>query len=339
MTACAPDDVDFVGSQQRDASSVGNAQEGDGGGAELDASLPGLDGGRPVVTPDSQDAAAEQQADAQVSGEDGSPLDPDDHRTKQVPAGTVKLGWAHRDLGAGANYDGGDNAAVCPDPDAMVTKGTVKYENGTWTITGSGEGFIHGWDQGSLVYLEEPIQGDFTFSAKVEKLEMTDGKPLNGAAEALLNVRQDMGYKQPTHSLIAGAAPGKFIMMARFFWDGEHKWWHWPAWPETWPEHRNIPSWTKLEVRGKTIRVFNSYDGTGWQEINDNDAARTWTPFNLKDMPDARYAGLVCSARNDRNYAPLVRLSGKNLDCRDPNSPALTAAARCVFSNVRITTP
>lgn len=270
------------------------------------------------------------------------PDDPDDHRTRQVEAGTVKLGWLHVNLGADANYDkAGDSTApgVCPDPDAMLTKGTVSYEQGVWTVTGSGEGFLHGWDQGSLVYMEHPIEGDFTFVAKVEKLEMTNGKALNGAAEALLNVRQDLGYKAPTHSIIAGASPGKYMLMARFFWEGEKKWWHWPAWPDRWPDHRPIPSWNKIEVRGKTITVSSSSDGVSWQAIQDNDPNRDWYPFKLEAMPDARYVGLVCSARNDRNYAPLTRLPGKSVDCRDPASDVLRAAARCVFSNVSITQP
>ena len=162
----------------------------------------------------------------------------------------MKLGWSQIDIGSEANYENpadAKNANACPDPDAMITKGTVDYKDGAYTLTGSGEGFIHGWDQGNLVYFKTKIQGDFTFTAKVDRFEMTNGKPLNGAAEALLNVREDLNYRQPTQSVIAGAPPSKFIFMARYFWDGDpnNKWWHWPAWPTTWPNPRPLLSWTR----------------------------------------------------------------------------------------------
>ena len=48
-----------------------------------------------------------------------------------------------------------------------------------------------------------------------------------------------------------------------------------------------------------------------------------WYPFQLDKMPAAVYVGLVCSARNDRNYAPMTKLPGKTADCRDPDSDLL----------------
>jgi hypothetical protein len=275
--------------------------------------------------------------------EPGWPLHPDDPRTEQVPAGTVQLGWAQLDIGKAANYDGGDKPGACPDPDEMVTPGTVDFTNGVWTLTGSGEGFIHGWDQGNLVYFKRKIAGDFTFTMKVDAFEMLNGQKLDGAAEALLNVRQDLGSKQPTHSIIASAAPSKAIFMARYSWSGENgKWWHWPAWPAAWPDHRDIATWTRLVARGEAISAESSIDGVNWQPVEHNDANAShpdWYPFRLAALAGERYVGLVCSARNDRNYAPMTQLPGKTVSCRDPQSAHLKGAARCVFSHVTLTQP
>jgi hypothetical protein len=277
----------------------------------------------------------------------GASFDPSDSRTESISAGTVKLGWNQIDIGAEANYENpadAKNANACPDPDAMITKGTVDYENGAYTLTGSGEGFIHGWDQGNLVYFKTKIQGDFTFTAKVDRFEMTNGKPLNGAAEALLNVREDLNYRQPTQSVIAGAPPSKFIFMARYFWDGDpnNKWWHWPAWPTTWPNPRSLLSWTRITRRGNAFAAYSSTDGQSWDVITHNDTDIShpdWYPFQLDKMPPAVFVGLVCSARNDRNYAPMTKLPGKSTDCRDPNSDLLRSSARCVFSHVSLAQP
>jgi hypothetical protein len=84
----------------------------------------------------------------------GTPLDdPKAAGTRSLGEGkVVKAGWNQKDLLTAANWDGA--MAGCPDPDAMVVPGTVAYEDGTWTLTGSGEGFMHGWDQGNLVYFD-----------------------------------------------------------------------------------------------------------------------------------------------------------------------------------------
>lgn len=273
------------------------------------------------------------------------PENADDSRTEPVSGGNVQLGWAALDIGQAANYDGADGPSPdsCPDPDAMLTPGTVHFESGVWTLTGSGEGFIHGWDQGYLVYFKTKISGDFTFTMKVDAFEMVNGKSLDGAAEALLNVRQDLGFKQPTHSIIAGASPNRYLFMARYSWAGEGgKWWHWPAWPDTWPTHREPKSWTRLVARGDAISAETSSDGENWQAVEDNDQNAqhpTWYPFRLPELAQSRYVGLVCSARNDRNYAPLVQSPGKTASCRDPDSPQLRASARCVFSHVTLTQP
>jgi hypothetical protein len=261
-----------------------------------------------------------------------------------VQGGTVQLGWAQLDIGKQANYESGaEDPGTCPDPDEMLTSGTVQFADGVWTLTGSGEGFIHGWDQGNLVYFKRKISGDFTFTIKVDKFEMSNGKPLDGAAQALLNVRDGLGHRQPAHSLIAGAAPGKYIFMTRYSWSGESgKWWYWPAWPVTWPEHRDVLSWTRVVARGDAISAESSSDGKNWQAIehqDQNPSHPDWYPFRLAGLAGERYVGLVCSARNDRNYAPLTRLPGKNVDCRDPASEHLRGAARCVFSNVTLTQP
>ncbi len=273
----------------------------------------------------------------------GWPQNPDDPRIESVPGGTVQLGWAQLDIGKAANYDGSNGPSVCPDPDEMVTPGSVDFVSGVWTLTGSGEGFIHGWDQGNLVYFKTKITGDFTFTMKVDAFEMLSGKQLDGAAEALLNVREDLSPKRPTHSVIAGAAPSKFIFMARYSWEGENgKWWHWPAWPVTWPDHRDLHSWTRLVARGAAIAAETSSDGVSWQPIEHNDSNSQhpdWYPFRLSALSGERYVGLVCSARNDRNYAPLTPLPGKTVSCRDPQSEHLKGAARCVFSHVTLTQP
>ena len=246
-----------------------------------------------------------------------------------------------------ANYENpadAKNANACPDPDAMITKGTVDYKDGAYTITGSGEGFIHGWDQGNLVYFKTKVQGDFTFTAKVDRFEMTNGKPLNGAAEALLNVREDLNYRQPTQSVIAGSPPSKFIFMARYYWDGDpnNKWWHWPAWPTTSADPRPLLSWTRITRRGSAFAAYSSTDGQTWDVIKHNDTDKShpdWYPFQLDKMPAAVYVGLVCSARNNRNYAPMTKLPGKSADCRDPNSELLRSSARCVFVTFRLPSP
>lgn len=297
--------------------------------------------GEPAV-----DAASFPLADRETP-EGGAAFDPDDMRSESVAGGTVKLGWDQLDIGHGANYENAadtQDPSKCPDPDAMMTKGTVDYQDGVFTLTGSGEGFIHGWDQGNLVYLKNKIEGDFTFTARVDKFEMTNGKALNGAAEALLNVREDLNYRQPTRSVIAGAPPSKFIFMARYFWNGDpsNQWWHWPAWPETWPDPRPILSWTRITRRGNAFAAYSSMDGKTWEIVKHHDTNRShpdWYPFQLDTMPAAVYLGLVCSARNDRNYAPMARLPGKSVDCRDPNSELLKSSARCAFSHLSIAQP
>lgn len=269
-------------------------------------------------------------ADAEPSRPD--PNEPGESGTESVPAGTVRAGWAQLDIGK----EGDRAGSGCPDPDPMVTKGTVAYDKGLWTLTGSGEGFIHGWDQGNLVYYKTKLKGDFVFTAKVETFEMVEaGKKLNGAAEALINVRQDLNFKQPTHSVITGIMPGSNIFMARYFWDGEKKWWHWPAWPNTWPVKKPWPSWIRLQRKGKAFTAFHSLDGTTWTVVEERDTARTWYPFTLDKMPDDVYLGLVCSARNDRNLAGQKTAAG----CWDPNGAYLRQSARCQFSHVSLAKP
>jgi hypothetical protein len=305
--------------------------------------MPGFDALQESSVPSTSDAAS----DADAAGSSGTPFNPVDWRTESVSAGTVKIGWDQIDIGREANYENPADAkspGACPDPDAMITKGTVDYQDGVYTLTGSGEGFIHGWDQGNLVYFKTKIHGDFTFTAKVDRFEMTNGKPLNGAAEALLNVREDLNYRQPTQSVIAGAPPSKFIFMARYYWDGDpsNKWWHWPAWPETWPDPRPILSWTRITRRGNDFAAYSSLDGNSWDLIKHNDTNPShpaWYPFQLATMPADVYIGLVCSARNDRNYAPMTKLPGKTADCRDPSSDLLLSSARCVFSHLSVTQP
>jgi hypothetical protein len=266
--------------------------------------------------------------------------------TNEVGSAAVNADWVQLDIGRAANRDSATQA--CPDPDEMVTKGTADYKDGVWTLTGSGEGFMHGWDQGNLVYMKAPVRGDFTFSAQVKELAATDGKALNGAAEAILNVRDDLLFKQPAHSIIAGRMPGHAIFMARFEWKQESamngvgtrrvedKWWYWPAWPDTWPRNPSLP-WIRVQRRAGAVSAFNSRDGVTWEEIKENDAIADWYPFRISRMKDAVYLGLGCSARNDRNYAPYTTIDGQR--CRDPSSDVLRRSARCVFGNVTVTTP
>jgi hypothetical protein len=66
----------------------------------------------------------------------------------------------------------------------------------------------------------------------------------------------------------------------------------------------------------------------GWVPIEHNDSNTQhpdWYPFRLSALARERYVGLVCSARNDRNYAPLTQLPGKtvSVSCRDPQSEHL----------------
>jgi hypothetical protein len=322
----------------------GGATSGSGGVLVTDGASTSAGAG----SPDGGASMAGTPAAAGTTGSPGSdastwPQNPTDPRTETVAAGTLQLGWAQLDIGKDANYDGANTASSCPDPDAMLTPGTVQFADGVWTLTGSGEGFIHGWDQGNLVYFKTKVRGDFTFTMKVDAFEMLNGKPLDGAAEALLNVREDLGYKQPTHSIIAGSSPNKYIFMGRYSWEGENgKWWHWPAWPDTWPTHRDIKSWSRLVARGDAISAETSSDGLSWQPVTDNDQNAqhpTWYPFRLSELATERYVGLLCSARNDRNYAPLTQQPGKTTSCRDPASAQLRAAARCVFSHVTLSQP
>jgi hypothetical protein len=65
-----------------------------------------------------------------------------------------------------------------------------------------------------------------------------------------------------------------------------------------------------------------------------NTAHPDWYPFHLPELAGERFVGLVCSARNDRNYAPLVQLPGKTASCRDPATTHLPKSGRCIFSHV-----
>ena len=166
--------------------------------------------------------------------------DPRDFTTKTLASGRiVKTGWNQIDLLPKANWDGA--MAGCPDPDAMVVPGSVDFKDGTWTLEGSGEGFMHGWDQGNLVYLEKRIKGDFDFTAQVSELVPDTSFELNGAAEAGLNVRDGLDYKAPTNSVIAGRNREGTFFFGRFNWKNEspengagkraveNKYWYWPA--------------------------------------------------------------------------------------------------------------
>jgi hypothetical protein len=342
LTACGGDDLSEK-SAVLDASALHEAA------TQKPATVPRNDAAIQVADPptDAPEASTTVDRDDGAPFAAGVPFDPADPRTESIAAGTVKLGWDQLDIGRDANYEVAADAndpTKCPDPDAMVTKGTVDYQDGTYTLTGSGEGFIHGWDQGNLVYFKTKIHGDFTYTAKVDKFEMINGRSLDGAAEALLNVRQDLGYRQPTQSIIAGSAPAKYMFMARYYWTGDpnNKWWHWPAWPVTWPSPRPLLSWTRITRRGNAFAAYGSTDGQSWEVINHNDTDKShpdWYPFQLDTMPADVYIGLVCSARNDRNYAAMAKLPGKNVDCRDSSSDFMRGSARCVFSHITLSQP
>lgn len=269
--------------------------------------------------------------------------DPKDISTKTLAAGrVVKTGWNQLDLQPKANWDG--QMAGCPDPDAMVVPGTVDFKDGTWTLTGSGEGFMHGWDQGNLVYLEKRIKGDFDFTAQISELAPNTSFNLNGAAEAVLNVRDGLDYKAPANSVVAGRMKDRSIFFGRFHWKNEssdngvgkrpveNKYWYWPAWPETWPKETSMP-WARISRRGFAFSAYVSKSGAegDWQEIKNADTQATWYPYKLKTFGAEAILGLVCTARNDRNLAPT-----KPDGCRDENSPLLKQAARCTFNNVSI---
>lgn len=288
---------------------------------------------QPASGPDTSPTPA-READASGSASDGASGDGlSASGTEVVEAGKIRAGWAQMDIGKEGNKEPNN---ACPDPEPMITKGTVDYKDGIWTLTGSGEGFIHGWDQGNLVYDKTKVKGDFTFTARVDRFEMVEaGAGLNGAAQAALNVRDGLTHKAPTHSVLTGIAPGSNQFMARFLWSGENKWWYWPAWPNTWPVKKPWPSWIRVQRRGQAFSAFHSMDGTTWQLVEERDANRTWYPFKMDRMADEVYVGLVCTARNDRNYVKQKLPNG----CRDPNDPYLLRSARCVFSNVTVSQP
>jgi len=296
--------------------------------ARAPSHVPGYDAGAPV------DAGMRGPRDAvsQMGEADGAilPLGPDagaggdSDQVVKVPAGTVREGFQQLDIGA--HIDDGI------DPEDMLTKGTVRYEAGTWTLTGSGEGFIHGWDQGNLVVTE--AAGDLTITAHVDKLELVEaGQNLDGAAQALLNVRQSLDAYED-YSVIAAITPDKLHFMARQQDPtDQNKWWYRPAFPSQWPPPRPAPHWIRLTRRGNTFTAYVSEDGTSFQPFAELEPGKG-QPINVPGMTENVYVGLGCSARNDRNYVPNGPGGRK-----DASAPHLLRSARCVFSRVSITTP
>ena len=348
LLSCTSDD-----SASQDTTMEGGAGGQGGGGNEGMEAMKGGSGGAPGsrVTHNA-DAALVVTGDA---GVDTAPIvpppapttstgdDPKDFSTRTLTSGrVVKTGWNQIDLLPKANWDGA--MAGCPDPDAMVVPGTVDFKGGTWTLTGSGEGFMHGWDQGNLVYLEKRIKGDFDFTAQVSELVPNTLFDLNGAAEAVLNVRDGLDYKAPANSVVAGRMREGTIFFGRFNWKNEspengagkrsveNKYWYWPAWPDAWPKETAM-GWYRISRRGLTFSAYVSKTGAqgDWQEIKNADTQATWYPYKLKTFGAEAILGLVCTARNDRNLAPK-----KPDGCRDENSSLLKQAARCTFKNVSV---
>lgn len=85
------------------------------------------------------------------------------------------------------------------------------------------------------------MRGDFDFTAEIVELAPAGAYKLNGAAEAVLNVRDGLEFKAPTNSLIAGRMTGRTTFMGRFHWKHESppngvgtrrvesKYWYWRA--------------------------------------------------------------------------------------------------------------
>jgi hypothetical protein len=226
----------------------------------------------------------------------------------------------------------------------MVVPGTATYRDGVFTLTGSGEGFLHGWDQGNLVYFEKKVVGDFDFTAQITELAPLGPYQLNSVAEAVLNVRDGLEHKAPARSIVAGRMLNRTTFMGRFHWKGEaasngvgtrrveDKWWYWPAWSEAWAKEPP-PEWVRISRRGTQFRAYVSRTGAkdAWEEVKNADPQATWYPFDLKTFGREAILGLVCTARNNRGLAPR-----KPDGCRDENAAVLRQSARCVFKNVTI---
>jgi hypothetical protein len=227
---------------------------------------------------------------------------------------SIPEGWQLTDIGADLDAM---NGQLVIEP--MLTRSTAKVSSGLWTLTGSGQGFIHVWDQGALLYQSAKVTGDFTMTAFVRKLEMvvpTDR--IDGAAQAMLNVRDVpicIGSNCESSSVILSvASPTGTKMQFRSRVPSRN---HTPAIASL-PPPQKAPLWLRLVRRENVFTASTSPDGTSWHPLSYS--------ITLALAP-AVHLGLACSARNDRAVSS------------DRNGYHLKRSARCEFSDVTITQP
>ena len=208
-----------------------------------------------------------------------------------VPCDGPPSPWSNRDIGS------------------VATAGDTCYNNGTFTVNGSGNNINNSADEFQYAY--QPFNGDGYITARIVSQQDT-----HGYARAGIMIREDMGAG--SRNTFVSVTPDYDLRFQRR-----------TAVNETTNSigggNYHAPTWLKLERQGNTFTAFRSIDG-----IN-------WTLFGTRDVTMGAIVsiGLAVSSHNDGILSEAVF---DNVEIQTTSQVAITFAGEGIGS-VNITPP
>lgn len=229
-----------------------------------------------------------------------------------VPAGSYTLTAVATDNSGAVTGSGGVSVNVTtpstlPSPWVSGDVGTTgvagsgSYNNGTFTVKGSG---VDIWDAAdSFQYVYQPLNGDGTITARVASIQNTDPWALAGVM-----IRESLAAN--SREAIAAVTPSNGVSFT------------WRSTTGASSSYTNggsgtAPYWLRLQRSGNTITAFRSTNGTAWTQY----ATTTLS------MGSSVYVGLAVTSHNNSVLATdtfdSVTVSGST----DTTAPAISGVA------------
>jgi regulation of enolase protein 1 (concanavalin A-like superfamily) len=159
--------------------------------------------------------------------------------------------------------------------------GSYSYDNGKYTVTGSGKDIWAAEDQFNFAYL--PVTGDITVAASVYSQQNT-----NAWAKAGLMMRATLDANSPYAML--DVTPGNGVV---FQWRSSSG----GSTKQTAVAMQTVPIWLKLVRTGTLIEGYYSTDGTNWTTVGS---------ANVPAIPNTAHVGLNVTSHNNTKRSTVV---------------------------------
>ena len=188
-----------------------------------------------------------------------------------------------------SGYDSKASIQVAPEPDfrmryvtnlvssdvgSVGTPGSKEFRSKTWTVNGAGSD-LSGGSEDSFHFVYTKLKGDGALIAKVESIENT-----NAGAKAMVVIRESLSADSKMAAVAARAELGtEFLSRGSDAADGSGS-----------QEFSlsEVPTWIKIERRGKSITGYVGPDGLNWTPMQ----------HTLFTLSKDGYIGLGVTSRN-----------------------------------------